>query len=193
MHSSRSLRRPSLFALSLSITLSFSPSISSLSFSLLPTFLVSSSSCISLPLSPSFFLFQLVPASVPLLLPLALSIAIPLPSSVESTLFVEPTMRSASRYVHPPRSFSLLFILLSLSLSLYFIPFRLSFPGLVHALFSSLCARLAQVVPSLSLSFSLPPRGFSFADVYISRQVGMQGRTSYAATCECVRARVGTH
>lgn len=57
MHSSRSLRRPSLFALSLSITLSFSPSISSLSFPLLPTFLVSSS-CISLPLSPSFFLFQ---------------------------------------------------------------------------------------------------------------------------------------
>lgn len=158
MHSSRSLRRPSLFALSLSITLSFSPSISSLSFPLLPTFLVSSSSCISLPLSPSFFLFQLVPASVPLLLPLALSIAIPLPSSVESTLFVEPTMRSASRYVHPPRSFSLLFILLSLSLPLFH-PIPSLFP---RAGPRSFFIPLRQAGPGRSVSITLllspPPR-----------------------------------
>lgn len=190
MHSSRSLRRPSLFALSLSITLSFSLSISSLSFSLPPTFLVSSS-CISLPLSPSFFLFQrsCICFSPPLGITLFLSLSLSRdPSFLLHRIHLPRRTNdpvSFSRYVHP--LVPSLFFSFSLSLS---VPSRLSFPGLVHALFSSLCPAGLSFRLYRSL-LPLPPRGFSFADVYISRQVGMQGRTSYAATCECVRARVG--
>ena len=62
-------------------------------------------------------------------------------------------------------------------------------PGWSIALFSSLCL----AAPSLHLSLSIAG-GFSFADVYISRQVGMQGRTSCsehvcAYTCKDSRGR----
>lgn len=166
MHSSRSLRRPSLFALSLSITLSFSPSISSLSFSLPPTFLVSSS-CISLPLFPSFFLFQrsCICSSPPLGITLFLSL------SLSRSLFPPPSNPASSsnqrsgqlsRYVHPLVP-SLFF---SSYLSLCFIPslfpradprsFFIPLPGW-------------PIVPSLSLPIPLPPPADSLSPMFIYR------------------------
>ena len=118
-------------------------------------------------------------------LSLSLSLAIPLLSSIESSFLVQPTIRSALSLRASPRSFSLLFIL---SLSLFH-SVSLS-PGW-STLFFHPSARLAHRSFSITPHPSPTPRGFSFADVYISRQVGMQGRTSYVATCECVRARVG--
>ena len=159
MHSSRSLRRPSLFALSLSITLSFSPSISSLSFSLPPTFLVSSS-CISLPLFPSFFLFQrsCICSSPPLGITLFLSLSLSLscdPSSLLHRIHLpRPTNDPVSSLATCIPSFLLSsFHPISLSVS-----FRLSFPGLVHALFSSFCPAGPSFLLYHSPSLSHPPR-----------------------------------
>lgn len=153
MHSSRSLCRPSLFALSLSITLSFSPSISSLSFSLPPTFLVSSS-CISLPLSPSFFLFQrsCICFSPPLGITLFLSLSLSRdPSFLLHRIHLPRRTNdpvSFSRYVHP--LVPSLFFSFSLSLSLFH-PIPSLFPRAgPRSFFIPLPGW--PIVPSLSLS-----------------------------------------
>lgn len=157
MHSSRSLCRPSLFALSLSITLSFSPSISSLSFSLPPTFLVSSS-CISLPLSPSFFLFQrsCICFSPPLGITLFLSLSLSRdPSFLLHRIHLPRRTNdpvSFSRYVHP--LVPSLFFSFSLSLSVPSHSVSLS-PGW-STLFFHPSARLAYRSVSIALSSPYP-------------------------------------
>ena len=172
MHSSRSLRRPSLFALSLSITLSFSPSISSLSFSLPPTFLVSSS-CISLPLSPSFFLFQrsCICSSPPLGITLFLSLSLSLscdPSSLLHRIHLpRPTNDPVSSFATCIPSFLLSsFHSISLSLSLYFVPSL--FPRAGPRSFFILLPGWP-IVPSLSLPIPLPPPADSLSPMFIYR------------------------
>lgn len=157
MHSSRSLRRPCLFVLSLSITLSFSPFVSSLSFSdprsRFYQLSVSLSPRISLPLFPVLLSLSkrtVLPFLFPKLPSCSLSREHLFPPS-RCSFLVEPSgpRRSASSYVHP--------LLPSLFFSSLCFVRRLSFPGLVHRSFF-----IALPGWSIAPSLALPHWGILF-------------------------------